>query len=74
MRKDRRPTRDPHALTDDGMVLCNARDKEAAHRAESERIAAEDRKAVTWRNCLTLLHQRERAHGVPRSTPGSRGR
>lgn len=29
-------TRSFHALDEDGMVLCNARDREAAHRAEQE--------------------------------------
>ena len=43
------------------MVLCNPRDREAAHRAEMEGIATEDRAAVTCRKCLALLHQREKA-------------
>ncbi len=38
------------------MVLCNPRDKEAAHRAEMEGIATDDPNAVTCRNCLSLLH------------------
>jgi len=32
MSRDTRPKRDRHALTADGMVLCNPRDREAAHR------------------------------------------
>jgi len=36
MSRDSRKKRDLHALNDDGMVLCNPRDKEAAHRAEME--------------------------------------
>jgi hypothetical protein len=59
MSRDSRPKRDLHALNDDGMVLCNPRDKEAAHRAEMEGIATEDRAAVTCRKCLSLLYQRE---------------
>src|SRR5437016_13821860 len=59
--RDRRQKRDLHALTDDGMVLCNPRDKEAAHRAEMEGIATEDRAAVTCRNCLALPYQRDKA-------------
>ena len=39
------------------MVLCNPRDKEAAHRAEMEGIATEDDSAVTCRKCLNLLHR-----------------
>jgi hypothetical protein len=61
MSRDKRPKRDLHALDDDGMVLCNPRDKEAAHRAEMEGIATEDRAAVTCRKCLTLLYQRAKA-------------
>lgn len=38
------------------MVLCNPRDREAAHRAEMEGIATEDRSRVTCRNCLALLY------------------
>jgi hypothetical protein len=61
MPRDKRPKRDRHALDDDGMVLCNARDKEAAHRAQMEGIATEHRAAVTCRKCLALLYQRERS-------------
>lgn len=65
MSEDRRVNRDLHALNDDGMVLCNPRDKEAAHRAQMEGIATDDRAAVTCRKCLSLLlksekNQRER--------------
>ena len=56
MSRDRRTRRDLHALDENGMVLCNPRDKEAAHRAEMEGIATEDRAAVTCRKCLSLLH------------------
>ena len=61
MSRDRRQKRDLHALTDDGMVLCNPRDREAAHRAEMEGIATEDRAAVTCRKCLALLYERDKA-------------
>ena len=61
MPRDRRQKRDRHALTEDGMVLCNPRDKEAAHRAEMEGIATDDRAAVTCRKCLAFLYERERA-------------
>jgi hypothetical protein len=61
MPRDNRQRRDLHALDDDGMVLCNPRDKEAAHRAEMEGIATEDRASVTCRKCLALLYQREKA-------------
>lgn len=57
MSQDRREKRDLHALNEDGMVLCNPRDREAAHRAEMESIATEDRDAVTCKKCLALLHK-----------------
>ena len=61
MARDRRQKRDLHALNDDGMVMCNPRDKEAAHRAEMEGIATSDRTAVTCRKCLSLLFKRDKA-------------
>ena len=61
MTRDRRTKRDLHALDENGMVLCNPRDKEAAHRAQMEGIATEDRAAVTCRKCLALLYKREKA-------------
>jgi hypothetical protein len=60
MVKDPRPKRDRHALTADGMVLCNPRDREAAHRAQMEGIATDDRAAVTCRKCLAFLYERDR--------------
>ena len=54
MKQDSRK-RDLHALDPDGMVLCNPRDREAAHRAEVEGIATTDTSAVTCRKCLDLL-------------------
>ena len=59
MSKDTRPKRDLHALDDDGMVICNPRDKEAAHRAEMEGIATDHHAAVTCRKCLSLLYKRD---------------
>jgi len=61
MSGDRRQKRDLHALDADGMVLCNPRDREAAHRAQMEGIATEDRAAVTCRKCLALLFKRDEA-------------
>jgi hypothetical protein len=69
MSRDRRQKRDLHALTDDGMVLCNPRDREAAHRAQMEGIATDDRTAVTCRKCRSLLHERDKA----RRDAGKRG-
>jgi hypothetical protein len=42
---------DLHYLDPDGMVACNPRDREAAHRAQVEGIATGDAKAVTCRKC-----------------------
>jgi len=76
MPRDRRQKRDLHALDAEGMVLCNPRDKEAAHRAQVEGIATDDRNAVTCRKCLSLLHKLGKAAGssassesLPRYTP-----
>jgi hypothetical protein len=60
MSRDKRQKRDLHAFNEEGMVLCNPRDKEAAHRAQMEGIATEDRSAVTCRKCLALLYGSER--------------
>jgi hypothetical protein len=61
VRKDSRTKRDRHALDRDGMVLCNPRDREAAHRAQVEGIATGDRAAVTCRKCLALLYRLDKA-------------
>lgn len=55
---DPRTQRDLHALDADGMVACNPRDPEAAHRAEVEGIATTDPAAVTCKKCLAILHRR----------------
>jgi len=60
MPKDKRQRRDLHALNSEGMVMCNPRDKEAAHRAEVEGIATDDHAAVTCQKCLSLLYKRDR--------------
>jgi len=67
MARDTRQKRDLHALNEDGMVVCNPRDKEAAHRAEMEGIATDDRAAVTCPKCLALLYQRDKARHEGRS-------
>ena len=61
MIKDKRQKRDLHALDEDGMVLCNSRDKEAAHRAEVEGIATENWELVTCRKCLLLIYRHKKA-------------
>lgn len=49
MSRDSRQKRDLHAFNEEGMVLCNPRDKEAAQRAQMEGIATEDRAAMIAR-------------------------
>ena len=53
--------RDLHAIDADGMVLCNPRDREAAHRAQMEGIATDDPATVTCRKCLALLYKLDKA-------------
>ncbi|MBK8257760.1 MAG: hypothetical protein IPK82_34465 [Polyangiaceae bacterium] len=55
--RDNREKRDLHALDENGMVLCNPRDREAAHRAEVEGIATEQLSDVTCRKCLEAMQQ-----------------
>lgn len=55
--RDDREQRDLHALNEDGMVACNPRDREAAHRAEVEGIATERLDAVTCPKCREWMHR-----------------
>ncbi len=57
MPRDKRQKRDLHALNQDGMVMCNSRDKEAALRAQTEGIATYNWKIVSCRKCLSLLYK-----------------
>lgn len=52
-----RSRRDLHFLNQDGMVACNPRDREAAHRAEMEGIATEDIEAVTCVKCWNVIRR-----------------
>ena len=73
MPRDTRTRRDLHALDEDGMVLCNPRDREAAHRAETEGIATDDPAAVTCPACIDLLHRRARAARTGGDGPAAAG-
>jgi hypothetical protein len=56
--RDHRP-RDVHALNDDGMIACNPRDREAAHRAEVSGIVTSSNHAqVTCKKCLSAIRHR----------------
>ncbi len=58
-----RRDRDLHFLTEDGVVACNPRDREAAHRAEVEGIATADPQAVTCKKCRDVIRtMRGRRH------------
>ena len=59
--RDKRQKRDLHALDENGMVLCNPRDKEAAHKAQTEGIATGEWEAVTCHKCLALIYKRNKA-------------
>ncbi|MBF0290003.1 MAG: hypothetical protein HQM14_19475 [SAR324 cluster bacterium] len=48
---------DLHFLNENGRVLCNPRDREAAHRAEVEHIATENPNAVTCKKCRRFIGQ-----------------
>ena len=61
MPRYKRQKRDLHALNEDGMVMCNPRDKEAALRAQTEDIATYEWKNVTCRNCLSLVFKYNKA-------------
>ena len=67
MSRDTRPKRDMHAFGAEGMVLCNPRDREAAHRAEMEGIATADRAAVTCAKCLAILYRQNKARNEGRN-------
>lgn len=57
-KKDRSDARrrDVHAVDNDGMVACNPRDREAAHRAEMAGIlTSSDQGRVTCLKCLAAL-------------------
>ncbi len=49
-------SRDVHAVNDDGMIACNPRDREAAHRAEvGDILTSVDREGVTCSKCLAAI-------------------
>jgi hypothetical protein len=55
--RGRREKRDLHGLNADGMVACNPRDREAAHRAQMQGIATNNLSVVTCAKCRTVLHR-----------------
>ena len=64
----KRARRDLHFLNTDGMVACNPRDREAAHRAEMEGIATENIEAVTCQKCwevIRTMRDQSRSENAP---------
>ena len=53
----KRGNQDLHFLDEDGMVACNPRDREAAHRADMEGIATHNAQAVTCRKCRVAMRR-----------------
>jgi len=60
MPRDKRQKRYLHALDENGMVMCNSRDKEVALRSQTEGIATEDWETVTCQKCLALVFIRNK--------------
>ncbi len=58
-RQDKREQSELHFLNADGMVACNPRDREAAHRAQMQGIATADPHAVTCRKCRGFMRKTE---------------
>ena len=48
-----------HALDGDGMVACNPRDREAAHRAQMGGVATGDPAAVTCAKCRAAMRAKK---------------
>ena len=65
----RRENRDLHFLDEDGMVACNPRDREAAHRAEMEGIATRNAQAVTCRKCRIAMGRTRNKRRPPEPEP-----
>jgi len=61
MPRDKRKKRDLHALDENGMLLCNPRDKEAALRAQTENIATDKWKEGTCRKCILSIYKHNKA-------------
>jgi hypothetical protein len=56
----KRSKQDMHFLNADGMVACNPRDREAAHRVEVENIATENIQLVTCKKCWSIIRKTEK--------------
>jgi hypothetical protein len=54
-----REKRDLHFLNADGMIACNPRDREAAHRADFENMATDNPRSVTCKKCWDYIRKAE---------------
>ena len=62
MPRDKRQKRDLHALNEEGMIMCNPRDKEAVIQGpNTEGIGTDYRAAVTRHKCLALIYKQKKA-------------
>ena len=53
--------RDVHLIDENGMIVCNPRDREAAHRLDVGDIAGTaDHDAVTCKRCRSVVERRRR--------------
>ena len=59
-KRKNREKRDLHFLTEEGMVACNPRDREAAHRAEFENMTTENIHEVTCKKCWLYINQEKK--------------
>ena len=57
--RKKRSKRDLHYINEEGMVACNPRDREAAHRADNEGIATDDINAVTCKKCWVAYRRKK---------------
>ncbi|MFC1849542.1 hypothetical protein ACFL27_04960 [candidate division CSSED10-310 bacterium] len=64
----RQGKRDRHFLNENGMVACNPRDREAAHRAEVEGIATDNPNAVTCNKCWTFIRRTGKLRPMKKQT------
>ena len=60
MQNDRRVNRDIYALDENGMVVCNPRDREAAHRAAVGDIVIAELGTITCQKCRDAMLKTQR--------------
>jgi len=58
--RGKRQNPDLHFMNEAGMIACNPRDREAAHRGEVEGIATQNLQAVTCKKCWAIMRKTRR--------------